>query len=599
MGYVQAHEDGQRRLVVVSGDAVCERDHGARLRGPSESRLARPGPIKGHGLRDSGTGVRTIPSSASARCSIVVAFWKRYRDRSSSRFAFTRALAALCRSFAAFARSRSSCSGAFGRGAGGNTARSDGADVGTLSLRGSMAPRTARPGIRVVGCASRNTKIAARPSVRFVKVYVEAYGCTQNYGEARLMQEALLGSGHTITTAEADADAHVLVTCTVVETTERKMARRMAELAVYDKPFVVAGCMAAAQRDRVRSIVPRAKLLPPRKWPQIVERLGAGTACGDRAAEIESTSFGWRDAIVPIAQGCAGRCTYCITRVARGWVASYPIDAIVAEVRRHVGRGVREIKLTGQDTAAYGLDAGTNLATLLRAVDDLPGEFRVRVGMADPLTVYPIRDDLVDAYASEKVFKFLHLPVQSGDDRILEAMRRQYTVSQFEEIVRTFRGAYPDITLSTDVIVGFPGESEEQFEATMELIRRVRPDIVNVTRFSPREGTPAATMPGRIVGWKVKERSRRLTRLRFQIAREMNERFIGREATVLVTEPGKPGTVLARTPEYRQVVLREPATIGEFLRVEIDGARPTDLSGHLLTNGLYTAVQIHAGSPVV
>src|SRR5207249_7054979 len=204
----------------------------------------------------------------------------------------------------------------------------------------------------------------------------------------------------------------------------------------------------------------------------------------------------------------------------RGRVASLRIARAVAEVRRDVDHGVGELKLTRQDTAAYGLDAGTNLAALLRAVDEIPGNFRVRVGMADPLTVHPIQDDLVDAYCSEKVFKFLHLPVQSGDDRILEAMRRQYTVSQFEDIVRTFRRAYPNITLSTDVIVGFPGESEEQFEATIELIRRVRPDIVNVTRFSPREGTPAATMSGQIVGWRVKERSRRLTRLRFQISRD-------------------------------------------------------------------------------
>src|SRR5437879_13547715 len=123
------------------------------------------------------------------------------------------------------------------------------------------------------------------------------------------MQEALAGRGHTLTASEGDADAHVLVTCTVIETTERKMVRRMQELALFDKPLVVAGCMAAAQRDRVRAIVPRAKLLPPRKWPQIVELLGAGTACGDRAAEIESVSHGWHDGIVPIAQGCAGRCT--------------------------------------------------------------------------------------------------------------------------------------------------------------------------------------------------------------------------------------------------------------------------------------------------
>lgn len=419
---------------------------------------------------------------------------------------------------------------------------------------------------------------------RGVRVYVEAYGCTQNYGEARLMQEALAGRGHALTRSEEDADAHVLVTCTVIDATERRMARRMTELAGYEKPLVVAGCMAAAQRDRVKTIVPRALLLPPRKWPQIVELLGAGTVCGDRAGEVEAAASGWHDAIVPIAQGCAGRCTYCITRVARGRVTSYPIEGLVAQVRQHVERGIREIKLTGQDTAAYGLDTGTDLAKLLRAIDGLPGDFRVRVGMADPLTVYPILDKLVEAFHSEKIFKFLHLPVQSGDDGILEAMRREYTVDQFEEIVGAFRCAYPDLCLSTDVIVGFPGETEDQFDATMDLVDRVQPDIVNVTRFSAREGTPAAKMPGQIVGWRVKERSRRLTKLRFRIAQEIHDAFVGREVEALVTEPGRGRTLLARTNEYRQVVLREEAAIGEFVRVRIDTARSTDLFGHITSS---------------
>jgi threonylcarbamoyladenosine tRNA methylthiotransferase CDKAL1 len=432
-----------------------------------------------------------------------------------------------------------------------------------------------------------------------VKVYVEAYGCTQNYGEARLMQEALAGEGHALTTSEDDADAHVLVTCTVIEATERKMVRRIRALAGHEKPLVVAGCMAAAQRERVKALVPRAQLLPPRKWPEIVHLLGAGTACGDRAAETEAASFGWRDAIVPIAQGCAGRCTYCITRVARGAVKSYAMEDLVAQVRRNVERGAREIKLTGQDTAAYGRDTGTNLAELLRILAEVPGDFRIRVGMADPLTVYPIMDDLIEAFASEKVFKFLHLPVQSGDDGVLEAMRREYTVAQFEEAVAAFRRAFPALTLSTDVIVGFPGETEEQFEATMDLVRRVRPDIVNVTRFSARPGTPAASLPDPIVGWRVKNRSRRLTSLRFTLAREIHQAFVGDEVEVLVTEPGKEGTVLARTPEYRQVVLHEPATLGEFLRVRIDAARATDLFGHVVTDGLYTPEEMHARSPVV
>ncbi|MGI0149013.1 MAG: radical SAM protein, partial [Thermoplasmata archaeon] len=251
------------------------------------------------------------------------------------------------------------------------------------------------------------------------------------------------------------------------------------------------------------------------------------------------------------------------------------------------------------DTAAYGMDRGTNLADLLRAIDEIPGEIRVRVGMADPLTVYPIVDDLVDAYASKRIFTFLHLPVQSGSDEILEAMKREYTVAQFEEIVRVFRRAYADVTLSTDVIVGFPGETDAHFESTVSLVERTRPEIVNVTRFSARTGTPAALMPNQVVGWRSKERSRRLARLRFQISKEVHERFVGREQDVLMTEQGKPGTLLGRTPEYRQVVLRESVPLGEFVRVHLDIARSTDLLGHAVPNGLYTPVQIHTGSPVV
>ena len=417
-----------------------------------------------------------------------------------------------------------------------------------------------------------------------MRIHVEAYGCTQNYGEARLMQEALASQGHLVEASETEADAHVLVTCTVVEATERRMIRRITELAATERPLVVAGCMAAAQRDRILRIAPRARLLPPRKWPEIVRLFDAGTACGDRAAEVEAQSFGWHDAIIPIAQGCAGRCTYCITRVARGTVRSLPVEAIVTQVRRNVERGAREIKLTGQDTAAFGRDGGPDLAELLRAVSQVPGEFRIRVGMADPLTVLPVVEDLVDAFGSEKVFKFLHLPVQSGSNEILRAMRREYTVAEFESIVSAFRSAYPDLTLSTDVIVGFPGETEEAFEASLDVVRRVRPDIVNVTRFSSRPGTPAATMPDQIVGWRVKERSRRLTTLRFRIVRDIHRRFVGREVDVLVTEAGKTGSFLARTPEYRQVVLREPARLGEFTRVRIDEARATDLLGHILQN---------------
>jgi len=422
----------------------------------------------------------------------------------------------------------------------------------------------------------------------FVKVYFEAYGCTQNYGEARLMQQAIASRGHGIATTPEDADANVLVTCTVVETTERKMLRRMKELAAGGKPLVVAGCMAAAQRDLVRSVVSEAKLLPPRKWPQVVDLLGAGTVCAERAIDTEAQHAAWRDAIVPIAQGCAGRCTYCITRVARGRVMSDSIEDLTARIRGYVEAGIREIKLTGQDTAAYGIDTRRNLAELVEAVTAINGEFRVRIGMMDPLTALPIVDDLIEAYASPKVYKFLHLPVQSGDDEVLNAMKREYSVADFERILSAFRATFPEITLSTDIIVGFPGETEEAFDRTLNLIQRVRPDVVNITRFSVRKGTPAASMRNQVVGWKVKERSRRLTRLRMEISREIHERFVGQRLRILTTEPGKAGTTLARTDTYRQVVLTAEAPIGEFGVAHILAGREADLIGELISRGPLT-----------
>ena len=495
-------------------------------------------------------------SRPAARSSSSSAFRFRRAAFCSSWDAFNRMLAAFARNFAAFARSFSSfCSSGLAAGS------AIGAGTGPL------------------------TKAFRRPAFpSVVKVYVEAYGCTQNYGEARLMQQAITSRGHAIAPTPGEADANVLVTCTVIETTERKMLRRMEALAADGKPLVVAGCMAAAQRDLVRRTVPAAKLVPPRKWPQIVELLGAGTVCGERALDAESEQYAWRDAIVPIAQGCAARCTYCITRIARGRVMSYPIDDLVARIRGYVEAGIREIKLTGQDTAAYGMDVGQTLADLIEAVTRIDGDFRVRVGMMDPLTALPILPDLVRAYDSPKVYKFLHLPVQSGDDSILEAMKREYGVADFERIVAEFRAAVPEISISTDIIVGFPGETEDAFERSFDLVRRVRPETVNITRFSPRAGTPAATMPDPVVGWRVKERSRRLTRLRMAISREIHETLVGREIPILTTEPGKGGTTLARTDAYRQVVLPSEEAVGEFRVARILAGRESDLIGELITN---------------
>ena len=395
------------------------------------------------------------------------------------------------------------------------------------------------------------------------------------------MSELLLRNGHDVLAAESEADAHLLVTCAVVERTERDMVKRMRALAATGKPLVVAGCMAAAERDVVRAVVPGAHLVSPRRWREVATLFEADTAYAERARDVETAHLGYHDAIIPIAQGCVGRCTYCITRIARGRVTSVAQAALVGQVRGYVERGIREIKLTGQDTAAWGVDTGARLPELLAAITAIPGEFRVRVGMADPLAVAPIARDLAEAFRSEKVFKFLHLPVQSGDDGILERMKRDHTVVDFERIVGTFRSALPELTLSTDVIVGFPGETEDTVRATLDLLARVRPDIVNVTRFSARPGTPAAKWDAP-VGWRVKEWSRRIVAAKTRIGREINETFVGRRMRILTTETGKPGTTLARTDAYKQVVLPGDVPLGEFRDAAIVAATDIDLTGELV-----------------
>ncbi|RLF25656.1 MAG: MiaB/RimO family radical SAM methylthiotransferase, partial [Thermoplasmata archaeon] len=281
--------------------------------------------------------------------------------------------------------------------------------------------------------------------------------------------------------------------------------------------------------------------------------------------------------VVPISEGCLNACTYCATRFARGVLRSYKPELVVKWVKEALARGYREIQLSSEDTGCYGFDIGTNLAELLDEITAIEGDFRVRVGMMNPNHVLKFLDELVDAYTDEKVYRFLHLPVQSGDDEVLKRMGRTYTVEQFEEIVRTFRKKVRDLNLNTDIIVGFPGETDGAFRNTVELVERVKPDKINVSRYSPRPGTIAAKWK-QLPGWKAKERSRELHRLRLAIAYEINRAYVGRTVEVLVHGEGKKGGVEGRTFNYKDIIL-DSGEPGEFLQVRVEWAGSTYLRG--------------------
>ena len=387
------------------------------------------------------------------------------------------------------------------------------------------------------------------------RVYIESYGCTYNHADTGRLVAILEGLGCTRVGRPEEADAIIINTCTVIEATERKMLRRLALFA--DRDLYVTGCMPIVQMDRIRSVCTPHVIHPD----EIANRAdGVGT---QGAGAI---------GVVQVASGCLGRCSYCLTRFARGRLVSASREAILDAVRNLVASGAYEIQLTGQDVAAWGLDRGESLPELLRDIAEIPGKFAVRPGMMNPAAVLRILEPLVNAYESEKIFRFLHLPVQSGSDSVLARMQRGYRAVDVIRIVDTFRERYPDMMISSDFITGFPGETDEGFSQTLDLLQKAAFVKVNITRYSRRPGTPAAALkdlPERI----RKDRSRMLLAEANRIYDAYNERWIGRVTPVVATEKNAPGSTVCRNPCYLNVVIKEDLPFGFSGQAMITGNR--------------------------
>jgi MiaB/RimO family radical SAM methylthiotransferase len=251
----------------------------------------------------------------------------------------------------------------------------------------------------------------------------------------------------------------------------------------------------------------------------------------------------------------------------------------VKEVKKAVLEGCKEIWLTSLDSGCYGFDFGSNLAKLLEEICKIEGKFFIRVGMMNPLHAKKILDELIKAYENEKIFKFLHLPLQSGSNRILSLMRRGYSSEDFLEIVERFRKAFPQLSLSTDLIVGFPSETEEDFELTLKLIEKVRPSVVNISKFGARPGTEAKKMK-ELDAKTINERSFWLSKIVKEISLKENEKWIGWKGEVLVDEIGKRNSFVGRNFAYKPIVLKsEEKIFGNFVEVEVKDARENFLVG--------------------
>jgi MiaB-like tRNA modifying enzyme len=425
-----------------------------------------------------------------------------------------------------------------------------------------------------------------------LKYYLETYGCSLNTADSDIIVGRLEEIEGTRVSDISAAELIVLNTCGVKEPTEDKIVHRLEELSKGSTPIIVTGCLPKISIDRVENAAPGfAAILGPQSvetLASVIPRVLEGERGIRHIESDEAYKLKWfagpPDSVIctiPICEGCLGSCAYCAVKFARGKVMSYSIDDIRQKVERCVHLGYREIRLTSQDAAVYGSDTGENLANLMKSLGSIEGQHKFRLGMFNPNIVMSSINELLESMDNEHFFKFFHVPLQSGSDRLLKTMKRRYIVSEWESVVQRVRKKFKDATVATDIIVGFPGETESDFEQTLELIRRVKPSVTNISKYGDRPNTLASRSKEKVDTSLKKKRSRNLTKLVDEILLESNQSWVGWTGSVIITEKGSKGGMLGRNESYKTVIVHEDLKPGTIVDVEITSSERTHLNGEL------------------
>ncbi len=436
-----------------------------------------------------------------------------------------------------------------------------------------------------------------------MRVYVETYGCWLNKADSMIMITLLRRRGLEVVSSVENADIIILNTCAVRGDSEIRQLKRMKDLysKFPDKIYIIAGCLAKVRISEIRRIFEgKCIIVDPNNVENIdmiieyaIRREYRIFISEDRPMRVLPEflpEVSGHIHVIPLQVGCLCSCTFCVTKYARdvkGKVKSYPIDLIVENVRRAVSRGAREIYLTGQDVSCYGFDKDYTLVDLLeRLLKEIDrDDIFIRIGMSEPESFSRIVDQLLDIVKRDRrIFKYFHLPVQSGSNRILKLMRRKYTVEEYVELIRKIRREIPYATVVTDMIVGFPGESEEDFELSLKLIRELEFDKVHVARYSPRPFTEAELMECQVPDRVKKNRSRRMVEVANEVSLKRNRLYIcGRWRGIVSSLDQKGKGVIVRLENYKPVIVGESdrGLLSAIVTVHVRDATPINLIGEI------------------
>jgi MiaB-like tRNA modifying enzyme len=419
--------------------------------------------------------------------------------------------------------------------------------------------------------------------------YLETFGCTFNKVDSELIRKILIKNGFK-EASENEADFIILNTCGVVEKTERKILKKAIYFKKIGKKLILAGCLPLISPESCQKIAdgiigPNDILLLPKILKKILNGKKAQIISNRKIDKAKLNFFSIQKesviSIVPISEGCLSNCSYCATKNARKKLKSYSQKEILKNIKLSLKSGAKEIQLTSQDLAIYGLEKNKFLLPkLLKEISKIKGDFKIRLGMANPAFFKKNQKEIFEIMKSEKFYKFLHLPIQSGSNKVLIKMNRNYNKKEVLEIIKNFRKNFKDSILATDIIVGFPTETEKDFKETVNLIKKIKPEILHLFRYSKRKGTIAANykdLPDRI----KKERSRILNKVWLEICNQKNKKFVGRIFEVVITE--KIGNqFLSRTNSYRPIILKE-GKLGEKYLVKVNSFSPYYLIGEIIS----------------
>lgn len=425
-------------------------------------------------------------------------------------------------------------------------------------------------------------------------IYLETYGCSNNQAESEIMSGLLSRSGFQIVKNPDIADVLIINTCIVKKPTEDRMIERIKEMKKYRKKLIIAGCMPTAEYPIIKKIAGSANLIDTHNITaicKVVQKTMSNEKIeliGKRSEErlcLPKIRKNPVINIVPISCGCLSNCSYCIVKNVKGELYSYPEEKIVREISLAHKAGCKEFWLTAQDCSCYGFDRNdgngfTNLAELLKKItSEVKGKYFIRVGMLNPAHLKKFYNELIDAYDNDKIFKFLHLPVQSGSDDILKAMNRGYCVSDFKKIISSFREKFPNLQLWTDIIIGFPEESDSDFLRSLNLIEEIKPDFVNVSKYGVRPNTIAAKMK-QLNPQMIKERSIAISGLVRKLCYEQNKKWINWNGKAIVDEYNHGmGNFIARNFAYKPIAIKN-GKIGQIIDIAVVDATGTCLIGH-------------------